>query len=329
MSGRTEFDEIRDLFRPLTRGAREALDLLDDVAVIGGRPDHELVISTDTIVAGVHALPDTSPEDLAFKLAGVSLSDLAAKGAVPDGAFLNVSWPTDWGATDRSAFAGALGEALIREEVRLFGGDTVRTPGPFQASLTVLGWCPKGETVLRSGAQPGDLLFVTGSIGDGWLGLGATRGEGDFPQKDREALALRYRRPTPRHAFSAVLRDLCSAAVDVSDGLIADIGHIGMASGLGVELDLDAIPLSEPAQRWLTKADDQAEARLALAAGGDDYEIACTAPAAVHAVLTARAKSLGLRLTRIGMMTSGEGVSVTFGGRLLQPKRVGWSHIEN
>ena len=329
MSGRAEFDDIRELFRPLTRGAREALGLLDDVAVIGGRPGCELVISTDTIVSGVHALPNTSPENLAFKLAGVSLSDLAAKGAVPDGAFLNVSWPIDWSAADRKSFAAALGEALISQGVRLFGGDTVRTPGPFQASLTVLGWCPQGDVVLRSGARPGDLLFVTGSIGDGWLGLAATRGEGDYSHQDREALSSRYLRPTPRHAFSSVLRDLCSAAVDVSDGLIGDIGHIGLASGVGVRLDLAAIPLSEPAQRWLAKSDDEAEARLALAAGGDDYEIACTAGVDAQVELVARASALGVRLTRIGSITSGDGVSVNFAGRVLQPKHVGWSHIDN
>jgi len=329
MPRRTEFDDIRDLFRPLTRGARESLGLMDDVAVIGGRPGFELVISTDTIVAGVHALPDTSPADLAVKLVGVNLSDLAAKGAAPDGAFLNVAWPTPWTALERKAFADALGQALAKYGVRLFGGDTVRTPGPFQAGLTVLGWCPVGGAVLRSGAQPGDLLYVTGTIGDGWLGLAAARGEGAYSPEDRAWLSSRYRCPTPRLDFAGAVRDFCSAAVDISDGLIADIGHIGLASGVAVELDLAAMPLSGPAQRWLSTNADEAEARLALATGGDDYEIACTAPPSAEADLAARAASLGLRLARIGFLRSGEGVSIDFNGRKVHPDRVGWSHLEN
>ena len=328
MSGGAEFDDIRNLFRPLTRGAPEALELLDDVAVIGGRPGFELLISTDTIVAGVHALPDTSPADLAYKLVGVNFSDLAAKGAVPDGAFLNVSWPRDWGAVDRTAFATALGEALDKRKVRLFGGDTVRTPGPFQASLTVLGWCPTGLAVLRSGARPGDLLYVTGSIGDGWLGLSAAKGDGALSGEDRAALSLRYLRPTPRLEFAIIARDLCSAAVDISDGLIADIGHIALASDVGVELDLAAVPLSDPAERWLATQADEAQARLSLAAGGDDYEIACTAPRAAEAELLSRAASLGLRLTCIGSISTGSGVSIDFRGRKLEPDRVGWSHLD-
>ena len=329
MSGRSEFDEIRNLFRPLTRGAPEALELLDDVAVIGPRPGFELLISTDTIVAGVHALPDTSPADLAYKLAGVNLSDLAAKGAIPDGAFLNVSWPRDWDADDRTAFATALGEALNVYKVRLFGGDTVRTPGPFQASLTVLGWCPMGRAVLRSGARAGDLVYVTGSIGDGWLGLSAAKGEGSLSEEDRAALTSRYLRPTPRLEFSAIARDLCSAAVDVSDGLIADIGHIAVASGVGVELDLAAVPVSDPAGRWLRTVDDEAKARLALAAGGDDYEVACTAPRAAQGELLSRAASIGLRLTCIGSMISGGGVSIDFQGRKVETDHVGWSHLDS
>jgi len=329
MPGGAEFDDIRDLFRPLTRGAGEALGLTDDVAVIRGRPGFDLVISTDTIVEGVHALLNTSPADLAFKLAGVSLSDLAAKGAVPDGAFLNVAWPFDWTADDRKMFAAALGEALGQHGVRLFGGDTVRTPGPFQAGLTVLGWCPTGGAVLRSGARAGDVLFVTGSIGDGWLGLSAAKGEGAFPGDDRAALVSRYLRPTPRFAFSGIVRDLCSAAVDISDGLIADIGHVASASSVGIELDLAAVPLSSEAQRWLAQQKDEAQARLSLATGGDDYEIACTAPQAAQAELLSRAARLGLRLTCIGAVSSKAGVTIDFQGRKLTADRWGWSHLDH
>lgn len=328
MSGRAEFDEIRDLFRPLTLGAREALGLMDDVAVIAPRPGFDLVISTDTIVAGVHALPDTSPEDLAFKLAGVNLSDLAAKGATPDGSFLTVAWPVGWAAAARKAFASALGEALNGRGVRLFGGDTVSTPGPFQASLTVLGWSPTGRTLLRSGAKPGDLVFVTGHIGDGWLGLSAAKGEGDFSPDDRAYLSERYRRPTPRLGFADALRKGCSAAVDVSDGLMADIGHIAAASGVGFELDLAAVPLSDPAERWLAGAANEAEARLALASGGDDYEIACTASPSAEAELMSEAASAGLRLTRIGTIVAGEGMRVHFRGATLSVKHTGWSHLD-
>lgn len=327
MSGRAEFDEIRDLFRPLTRGAKEALGLADDVALIPGRPGFDLIISTDAIVEGVHALTGTSPPDLAFKLAGVSLSDLAAKGASPDGAFLNIAWPLSWTALDRRNFASGLGEALAPYNVRLFGGDTVSTSGPFQAALTVLGWAPTGKAVLRSGARAGQVVLVTGSVGDGWLGLAASRGEGDFDSGDREALALRYRRPSPRLAFSDDLRELASAAVDVSDGLIADLGHLAFASGVGVQLDLLAIPLSQPAQRWLARETDEAQAQLELAAGGDDYEVAFAADKSVVSKIGERAKKIGLGVTPVGRVVDGGGVQIMFRGRELTPKRTGWSHL--
>ncbi|HET6971087.1 MAG TPA: thiamine-phosphate kinase, partial [Phenylobacterium sp.] len=166
-----EFGEIERLFRPLTRGAPGAFELMDDAAVIPQRPGFDLVVTKDAIVAGVHFLADEQPELIGRRLARVNLSDLAAKGAEPYAAFLAVAWPRGWARADRAAFATGLGADFKDAGVSLLGGDTVATPGPFTASLTLMGWVPEGRMVRRAGARPGDRLMVSGHIGDGWLGL--------------------------------------------------------------------------------------------------------------------------------------------------------------
>ncbi len=327
MSG-NEFDEIAELFRPLTQAAPEALGLMDDAAVIPSRPGYDLVVTKDAIIAGVHALADDPPADLARKLLRVNLSDLAAKGAIADGAFLAVSWPKSWDISERREFAQGLGEDCKAFGVRLFGGDTVRTPGPFQASLTLLGWVPAGRMVRRGGAHPGDMLLVTGSIGDGFLGLSAAQGAGDFGDADRIWLADRYRRPQPRTNVSEVLRQFATAAADVSDGLIADAGHVGEASGVKLSLDLDRIPLSPAASRWLDQQADKSAARVVLATGGDDYEIVCTAPPQNVTPLQEQFRVLGISLSVIGRVEAGEGTIVISKGRELVVSQRGWSHIQ-
>ena len=177
MSGADEFSEIARLFRPLTGGAAGAFDLLDDAAVVPQRPGFDLVITKDAIVEGVHFPEREAPDQVAKKLLRVNLSDLAAKAAEPFGCFLAVAWPKTFGASEREAFARGLGEDLKAYGVALLGGDTVSTPGPFTLSLTALGWVAAGRMVRRAGAKPGDILAVSGTIGDGALGLLAVRGE--------------------------------------------------------------------------------------------------------------------------------------------------------
>jgi len=330
--GPREFDEIARLFRPLTFGAEEALNLLDDAAVIRQLPGHDLVVTTDAIVQGVHALPDEAPHALGQRLLRVNLSDLAAKGAAPYAALLAVSWPAAWGAEDRAAFAAGLGQDLARFGVILLGGDTVSTPGPFQASLTLLGRVPSGTMVRRAGGAPGHRLLVSGTIGDGWLGLQAARGEGTFPDADRAWLAGRYHRPEPRTDLAEAVRTACAAAADVSDGLLADAGHVALASGAAARIALDRIPLSAPAARWLARQPDRTAALLALATGGDDYEIvaAATPAAAASLVGAPHASAPGSQAiwTEIGDLGAGEGLSATCDGQAVVIGRAGWSHLK-
>ena len=330
--GPREFDEIAGLFRPLTFGAEEALGLLDDAALIRQLPGFDLVVTTDAIVQGVHALPDEAPHALGQRLLRVNLSDLAAKGAAPYAALLAVSWPVEWGPADRAAFAAGLGEDLSRFGVTLLGGDTVSTPGPFQASLTLLGRVPAGCMVRRSGGAPGHRLLVSGTIGDGWLGLQAAQGEGTFSDADRAWLVGRYARPEPRTELTETVRTACAAAADVSDGLLADTGHVARASGVAARIDLDRIPLSPPAARWLAQQTDRAAALLALATGGDDYEIVAAATPAAAAELVggrfAAASGSAAAWTEIGALVAGEGLSANWQGRDVAIGRAGWSHLE-
>ncbi|MEO8115517.1 MAG: thiamine-phosphate kinase [Phenylobacterium sp.] len=272
MSGADEFGEIARLFRPLTGGAAGAFELMDDAAAIPARPGFDLIVTKDAVVEGVHAPLGEAPDLVARKLVRVNLSDLAAKAAEPFAAFLAVAWPRDFTAEQRTAFATGLGLDLAAYGVALMGGDTVSTPGPLTASLTLMGWTPQGRMVRRAGARPGDLVQVSGVIGDGWLGLEAVRGQVTDPDG---YLARRYRLPTPRLDLRDALRAQASAAADVSDGLVADAGHLAAASGVHIRLHLDRTPLSPAAQDWLAGQPDRAAALVRLATGGDDYEVVC------------------------------------------------------
>lgn len=307
-----EFAQIARLFRPLTRGAPEALELLDDAAVVPQRPGFDLVVTKDAVVEGVHVPRGERPELIARKLLRVNLSDLAAKGAEPWAYFLAVSWPTGTPYAAREAFAAGLAEDGAAFGLTLLGGDTTSTPGPLTASVTMLGWVPAGAMIRRGGARAGDRLFVSGPIGDGWLGLKAVLGA----IADPDGLSARaYRLPDPRVDLREVLRAKASAAADVSDGLIADAGHIAEASGVGLVIDLDRMPLSDEARCWVAGQAERAAALLQLASGGDDYEIVCTSPQAEMAGFTA-----------IGEVVGDAGVSVFADGRRVEPGAGGWRH---
>ena len=313
MSGADEFGEIARLFRPLTGGAAGAFDLLDDAAVIPSRPGYDLVVAKDAIVEGVHFPAGEAPGLVARKLVRVNLSDLAAKAAAPFGCFLAVAWPAGFGPAERAAFAAGLGEDLRAFGMNLLGGDTVSTPGPFTASLTAMGWVPEGRMVRRAGARPGDIVAVSGTLGDGALGLAAVRGEVGDPDG---SLAGRFRLPTPRLEHREILRAAASAAADVSDGLVADAGHIARASGVRLILDIERLPLSEPARRWLAAQPDRAAALVRLATGGDDYEVVCT-----------MAGDAPPGFTAIGAVSAGEGIEARLQGRALDIAQGGWRHL--
>ncbi|MBA4011788.1 MAG: thiamine-phosphate kinase [Phenylobacterium sp.] len=306
-----EFGQIARLYRPLTRGAPEAFDLLDDAAAIPAREGCDLIVTKDAMVEGVHFLAGEAPEIVARRLLRVNLSDLAAKGAEPYGYFLATAWPTSFGWEERRRFAAGLAQDGETYGLVLLGGDTVSTPGPLTVSLTMLGWVPAGQMIRRGGAQPGDLLMVSGAIGDGWLGLAAARGEIADPDG---FLAGRFRLPTPRLDLREPLRAGASGAADVSDGLIADARHIARASGVGLRLNLDALPLSHAAQDWLVGQPERLKALTSLAAGGDDYEIVCTGAAAIPG------------FTVIGEVLAGEGVEVVYRGDAVEAGAGGWRH---
>lgn len=298
---------------------------MDDVAVLAPGPDEELVVTTDTLVEGVHFLASDPLADVAAKLLAVNLSDLAAKAAEPWGWFFTPAWSPRVDAAGRAAFAASLADEQKRHGLLLFGGDTVRTPGPLTLGATLFGRAPRGRTVPRDGARPGDGFWVCGRIGDAGLGLEAlTGGLADASDEDRADLVRRYRRPQPRLDLRRALREHAAAAADVSDGLLADAGRIAEASGVRAEIELEEVPLSPAARRWLDRQGDRAAGLVRLATAGDDYEVVCAVRPDAEAAFAAAARDLGVR--RIGRMTQGAGVEALYEGRPAPVARLGWTH---
>ena len=323
----SEFEDIARLFRPLTYGAPEALGLLDDAAAIPSRPGQDLVVTQDAMVEGVHFLESDPPELVARKLLRVNLSDLAAKGAEPYAYFLSVAWPAAYGAAQREAFAAGLAEDQAAYGLTLLGGDTVSTPGPLTVSATMLGWVRSGAMVRRGGARPGDVVLVTGHIGDGFLGLKAARGElGGLDPAAVDYLADRYRLPRPRNALREALAAHASAAADVSDGLLADATHIAEASGMAIQIDLERMPLSPAAQAWLERQPDRVAALGDLATGGDDYEVVCTADMMGAIQLAIAAEQADIVFNPVGRVADGEGTIALHKGWPVLLDRIGWRH---
>ena len=299
--GLGEFGRIREFFAPLAGPG--GLGLKDDAALVDCRPGHRLVVTVDAMVEGVHYLPDDPPDLVARKLLRVNLSDLAAKGAQPLHYLLTTALPRrlddDWVAR----FAAGLAEDQRRFGVDLLGGDSVATPGPAVLSLTAIGEVSFGAEIRRSGARDGDRVWVSGAIGDAYLGLRVLRGE--FPNlapADREALAARYQLPEPRTQLGPRLAGIAHAMCDVSDGLIADLGHICDASDVGATVELAAVPLSPPARRL---AQQEPDLPVRLATAGDDYELLFTAPPEASAAIERLAAELALPVTAIGTIHGG------------------------
>jgi len=320
-----EFETIDRLLVPLAH-PEWARGLRDDVAVLPSRAGHDLVLTKDTIVEGVHFLATDPLDTVAQKLLRVNLSDLAAKGAEPFSYLLACHWSGRCGWPEREAFATGLARDQAEFAIHLLGGDTVVTPGPASFSVTMLGWIPKGRSVGRLGARPGDVVLVTGTIGDGALGLMAAQGRLSLEPERIAALVQHYRAPTPRTDFSGAVRDWATASVDVSDGLVADLSHIAEASGVGIEIDLEPTPLSMAATAWFEDRVDPQAALETLVSGGDDYEIALTCAAGDEAALRREAERRHLRITRIGRVSQGRGLTVRYAGAILTPKSTGWRH---
>lgn len=306
-SSETEFDLIARLFAPLSDAAH-GLDLTDDVALLP-TVEGRACVTSDMIVAGVHFLPDDPADLIARKLVRVNVSDLCAKGATPTACLLSAAFNQDRDTAWLETFARGLAADLAEYNLVLIGGDTVRTPGPDTFSLTAVGDTGEGGLVRRSGAQAGDNLYVTGTIGDAGLGLMILRGElGTVALGTRTRLEGRYHLPQPRVAFGKALSKFASAALDVSDGLIADAAHLAQTSGLAAQIEFDRVPLSSSSSRVVKK--DQA-LHLSLLGRGDDYEILFAAPASTADAIADASGASETPVTRIGTLVEGETGSVT------------------
>ena len=315
-----EFEFIARRLRPLAT-APGALDLIDDAALLDPTPDKQLVLAKDAMVAGVHFLEGDPPGQIAKKLLRVNLSDLAAMGAAPLGYLLALARSREIADDWLAEFCAGLAADNAAFGIGLLGGDTVSTPGPLTLSLTAVGEVPKGAALLRSGARAGDDIWVSGTLGDAALGLKVLQGELEVAVDARAALIAHYRLPQPRLALGQALRGVAGAAIDISDGLVADLGHILEASGVGAELRADQLPLSAAAR-------DLPGARDAALAGGDDYELLFTASPARRAEIAALARRLGLPLTCIGQIRAGSDLSILdAAGQEIKVAKRGWQHF--
>lgn len=305
-----EFGIIAGYFAPLA--GEGAFGLKDDAAVLAAWAGHDLVVTTDAIAEGTDFFAFDPPDSIAQKALRVNLSDLAAKGAQPAHYLLNLALPhtitPDWLA----AFAQGLARDQQAFGISLLGGDTAATDGALSIAVTAFGFVPQGRMVRRAGARAGDAVYVTGTIGDSGGGLAIFRREKHtLDDADRDVLIARYRVPQPPVDFAPRLRDIASAAIDVSDGLIADLGHLASASGMRIIVDGAAVPLSTPLRAlWGT------DTLLRAVTAGDDYQIAFTAPPGLEGPFTA-----------IGHVEAGEGVALMLNGMEIPVPRPGYRHF--
>jgi len=314
-----EFSLIARYFAPLAPAG--ALGLKDDAALLNVASGHELVVTADAIAQGVHFTGEESPDLIARKLLRVNLSDLAAKGATPLGCLLTLALPEKINEAWIAQFAKGLEQDTQHFALPLMGGDTIRTKGTLTCSLTAMGTVEIGKALLRSSAKADDAIYVTGSLGDGALGLKAVKGELNFlGAAEQDFLKQRYLLPEPRLEIGRKLLGIAHACMDVSDGLLQDMGHICNASSVGAEIYRDALPLSAAARACVEKYPDWLED---IYTGGDDYELLFTVSLEKESYLE------NLPVTRIGKVTVTGKTELWDkpGGRQLPVTRTGYRHF--
>lgn len=322
-----EFDAIERLFKPLALGHDAALNLLDDIAYFP--PEYfknGFVITSDTLVEGTHFLSSDPISSIAKKLVRVNLSDIIAKGCKPIGVFLNLSWPKTRPVSQIEEFANSLGYDLhnLFGEIPLLGGDTTKIDGPLVLSLTILGEPINIKPVLRNNAQIGDILIVSGNIGDAKIGLEALQTN---LNQFQEAIS-HYQIPKIQNSFlSEIIARYASSSIDVSDGLLGDANKIAQYSKVGIEIDLEKMPISNDAQNWLKNKDNKLDAILNLASFGDDYQSLFTINENVWFVVSNLAKENDIKLNIIGKCIKEIGLKINFNGDKIQNiKKLSYSH---
>ncbi|MBA0218192.1 thiamine-phosphate kinase [Pectobacterium brasiliense] len=318
-----EFDLIARYFNRVRSSRRDVeLGIGDDCALLTVADKQMLAVSTDTLVSGVHFLPDIDPADLGYKSLAVNLSDLAAMGADPAWLSLAITLPksnSQW----LSAYSDSLFELLDYYGMQLVGGDTTR--GPLSLTLTIHGLVPAGRALTRRGARIGDWIYVTGSLGDSAAGLAILQNTLHVEDEEsRQRLIQRHLRPQPRILQGQALRDLASSAIDLSDGLISDLQHILKASECGARINLDAIPQSD----WLRGCVDEEQALRWALSGGEDYELCFTVPEINRGALELALGHLGADYTCIGQIgPSSEGLRFFRDNKVTELNWKGYDHF--
>ena len=324
-----EDEFVARLIRPLS--GEGAFNLMDDAARVTAPREHELVLTADAIVVGVHALPEDPPDLIARKALRMNLSDIAAKGAKPLGFLMTLAVPNTTDQAWLTSFFEGLKADCESFACPLLGGDTTRTPGPLSVSMMLIGAARPGRMPTRLDARSGDVIGVTGTIGDAALGLiqrrAPERAAGwNLSMEEREHLASRYLLPQPRNELAEIIARHARAAMDVSDGLVGDLERLCRASGLSARLDADEVPLSPAARKVLVADHASIESILG---GGDDYEILLTLERESWSSFSAECEVKGVAATLIGETVSGEPgtVRVMQDGRELVLEQTAFSHL--
>jgi thiamine-monophosphate kinase len=325
-----EFEIIARYFAPLATDAA-ALGLRDDAAVLVVTEGYELIATCDTLIEGVHFLAEDPPASIGHKALAVNLSDLAAKGARGHAYLLSLAVPRETPGAWFEAFASGLRELQQDTRISLVGGDTTAGPGPRTITITALGLVSHGHAVFRHGAKAGDRLYVSGTIGDAYLGLRlltepTVKRAWDLTDEDAAFLVERYRRPTPRMQLAIPLRNFAQGAIDVSDGLVADIEKLAEASHVGAVIEAGKVPLSSAASKVVAH---EPKLLAKMLAAGDDYEVVAAVPEANSATFEAEAKARGVKVTAIGSLSgrSGEVRVLKPDGAPLPLDRRGYAHF--
>ncbi|MGZ8251811.1 MAG: thiamine-phosphate kinase [Methylophilaceae bacterium] len=320
-----EFNLIQKFFTP--KQTQADLGIGDDAALIRVTEGHQLAISVDMLVAGTHFLHDCSPYLIGWKSLAVNISDMAAMGAQPKWATLSLALP-EINEAWLAEFSRGFFACADAYKVDLIGGDTTR--GPLTVNVTIMGETPHGKALKRSGAHIGDEIWVSGPLGEAALALAAMQGRVKLTEKELDTCRQALEQPQPRVALGLKLRDIATSAIDISDGLLADLGHILETSGVGADIHFNLIPRSEIVGHHLHENQMQVENQVQtmILAGGDDYELGFTAPANRHDEISSLSEQLALPLACIGTITSGRNLLVRDANEaILNINETGYDHF--